>query len=98
MFLSPSLPVNQVLTAMANSMSHLNSIVLSNDSELLENNVPSITVVSNIVDIFNNSEDFNILVQNVPVEYLAQIQEFLSKCQKKRNVAFVHGHENKRND
>ena len=95
-FMSPSSPVHQVLTAMASSPQHLNSVVLSDNTELLENNVPSFTFVSNVVDMFNNSKDLNILVQNVPFEYFLSIETFLSQIPKKLNVVFVHYHQSKR--
>ena len=98
LLLSTNSPVSIVLNAMNSSLSRLKSIVIVNDSELLENNVPSKIFESNSVDLLNSSEHLSIIVQSVPVQNVIPIQDFLNqiKCGRKINIVFVHGYQSKR--
>ena len=96
LFLGPISPVSEVLTAMESSLTHLISIMLINDTELLENNVLRDNTESHLVRMLSHLEILTIVVQNQQVKSLRKIQECVKHSQRKCNVVFIHNYQSKR--
>ena len=91
LFLSPDLPIKQILSAQSHRVPHLVSIILINDLDVLENKVMHGCTESHLTDMWQYGDDLKIIVQNQPVELLTEITQFLEEnSDRKFDVTFMH--------
>ena len=93
--MSPELSIKQTVSSLSHTVHRLASIVLINDRDVLENNVKHGYTESDVTDLWQYSEDLKVIVQNQPVELLAEIIQCVENSDRKLDVTFVHDYQSK---